>query len=110
MNDSKENSHLEKAKMGRRKLRLGSLLVLGTMVFIALFSLYFVMTAKPEIRQFAISPFRYAVILLCTIPVVAIGIHLMVKGYRMETQGYLEDLKQTEKQLKEIVSDKNFEL
>ncbi len=109
MKGSSNNSHLEKAKIGRHKLRLGSLIILGTMVFIALFSLYFVMTAKPEIRQFTISPFRYSIILLCTIPILALGIHLMVKGYRMETQGYIEDLRQSEKQLKELMSDKNFE-
>ena len=109
MPKSTDNPHLRQAQIGRRKLRLGSLIILVTMLFIALFSLYFVMTAKPQIRQFSISPIHYSIILLCTIPVIAVGIHFMVRGYKIETQSYLEDLKQTEKQLKELISNKNFE-
>ena len=99
-----ENPHLRQAKLGRRKLRLGSLLILVTMVFIALFSLYFVMTVNIQARQFVISPIVFFIVLLCTIPIVGIGIHLMVKGYRMETKGYEDDLKEAEKRLQEITS------
>jgi len=104
MDKQSESPYLKQAKIGRRKLRQGSLIIIVTMVFVAFFSLYFVMTAKPEIRQFAISPPFYAFIFICSIPILALGIHWMIQGYRMETKGYLDDLKQTEKQLQEITS------
>jgi hypothetical protein len=79
-------------------------LVLGTMVFIALFSLYFVTTVNVENKQFVISPILFLIIMLLTIPLIGWGIHMMVKGYRLETQSYVEDLKEIEKKLEELSS------
>ena len=104
MNIELDNANLRQAKLGRHKLRQGSLIVIVTMLFDALFCLYFVMTAKPETKEFAISPGWFSIILLVTIPILIIGILLMIKGFRMETQGYAEELKQAEKQLKELTN------
>ena len=107
MSKTSGNPHLQQAKIGRRKLRTGSLLVLFTMVFIALFSLYFVTTANVETKEFSIPPLLFFIIMLCTIPLLGVGVHYMIRGYRMETQGYIDDLKESEKQLEEITSRSN---
>ena len=63
-----------------------------------------VTTVNVTNKHFVISPVLFLVIMILTIPLLGIGIHLMVQGYRLETRSYFEDLKEIEKKLEEITA------
>ncbi len=95
---------VQQAMAGRKKLRAGSLLVLGTLVANALLAAYFVMTANPAAKEFGIHPTLYSILVFLSLPILIMGVVLMIRGYQQETRIYREELKKVQSQIEETLS------
>ncbi len=98
---SPEQEHV--AKIGRRKLRAGSFLVIGVLLVDALFCLYFLATLNLEEKKVGLHPNVLTFILLVSGVLLAYGSWLMWRGLYTEVRVYRQELKHVEKQISEVM-------
>ena len=98
-----ENKPLSPATKGRWLLRLGSVCVLGSLMFIALLNLYFVTTADPARGYFGVKPNLFVFLMTIGIVVFIIGVRYMIIGYRREINTYRNELKKLDENIREAL-------
>jgi uncharacterized membrane protein (DUF106 family) len=96
-----EKKQISSAIKGRWLLRIGSVCVLGSLLFIALLNLYFVTTADPARGYFGIKPNLFVFLITVAMLVFIIGIRYMIIGYRREVKTYQMELKELEENIRE---------
>jgi uncharacterized membrane protein YozB (DUF420 family) len=99
-----DDNLMRQAMAGRKKLRAGSMMVLGVLVVNALLAAFFVATAHPAAREFGIHPTLYSILVLISFPFLIIGVWLMINGYRQETRIYREELKKVQNQIDDALT------
>ena len=91
------------AKIGRRKLRTGSFIVIGVLLIDALSSIYFLATLQLEEKKVGLHPNVLTFILLVSGILLAYGSWLMWRGLYTEVRVYRQELKHVEKQISEVM-------